>query len=458
MTQLQEDRLAPLKEAVAGLPSGNKLIAALEAADNSRAAPVELITSVVIEAKSQSVNAAAAAARVDLSNATSLISQMQFISPRGKFDVAFLSDRFVLNNAKTDVVVPYEVVENIIILDAIPKDTKGKVQLYFHLNNKAKVISGKKTLSAIVLQVLATQELSMDHPTIPGQKLEGAAAVVLCQAFGAVLSPRQVFAAPNAELFTSSEGHAAVQTTIKVSQGNLFPLAEGLCFLETPATFIPLSVITSVEFARANGASSTFDFYIHFKHGDTMEFSTISRSELPAIENYVRSTQLAVGPPAASSDEEEAEEDAGDGSGKRKGGAGADAASDSDDPDDEDFNPVESSDNDEEDGEQRVKHPKKKKHKKESAAAAAGVEGPEEQIDDIEEEEEEEEEDEDSDSTDSSESDSSDDDGSVEIVSEDEFSMSQLQNMMKSEKSRGGARRGAAESEGEDEDAGPSKE
>ncbi|KAL4520836.1 hypothetical protein Ndes2526B_g00027 [Nannochloris sp. 'desiccata'] len=432
MTQLQEDRLAPLKEAVAGLPSGNKLIAALEAADNSRAAPVELITSVVIEAKSQSVNAAAAAARVDLSNATSLISQMQFISPRGKFDVAFLSDRFVLNNAKTDVVVPYEVVENIIILDAIPKDTKGKVQLYFHLNNKAKVISG--------------------------QKLEGAAAVVLCQAFGAVLSPRQVFAAPNAELFTSSEGHAAVQTTIKVSQGNLFPLAEGLCFLETPATFIPLSVITSVEFARANGASSTFDFYIHFKHGDTMEFSTISRSELPAIENYVRSTQLAVGPPAASSDEEEAEEDAGDGSGKRKGGAGADAASDSDDPDDEDFNPVESSDNDEEDGEQRVKHPKKKKHKKESAAAAAGVEGPEEQIDDIEEEEEEEEEDEDSDSTDSSESDSSDDDGSVEIVSEDEFSMSQLQNMMKSEKSRGGARRGAAESEGEDEDAGPSKE
>lgn len=81
MTQIQPDRLAPLKEAVAGLTSGNKLIAALEAAGNSSAAPVELITSVVIEAKSQKGNVAAAA-RVDLSNATSLISQMQFISPR----------------------------------------------------------------------------------------------------------------------------------------------------------------------------------------------------------------------------------------------------------------------------------------------------------------------------------------------------------------------------------------
>jgi hypothetical protein len=82
MTQTQEDRLAPLKEAVAGLPSGNKLIAALEASDNAKGAPVELITSVVIEAKLQGGNGTDAAARVDLSNATSLISQMQFISPR----------------------------------------------------------------------------------------------------------------------------------------------------------------------------------------------------------------------------------------------------------------------------------------------------------------------------------------------------------------------------------------
>lgn len=85
MTQTQEDRLAPLKEAVAGLPSGNKLIAALEASD-SKPAPVQLITSVVIEAKAQGAaqngNGVAGAARVDLSNATSLISQLQFISPR----------------------------------------------------------------------------------------------------------------------------------------------------------------------------------------------------------------------------------------------------------------------------------------------------------------------------------------------------------------------------------------
>jgi hypothetical protein len=84
MTQLHRDRLAPLKEAVAGLPSGNKLIAALEGSE-SKAAPVELITAVVIEAKTQNGGGPAASARVDLSNATSLIAQMQFISPRYAF-------------------------------------------------------------------------------------------------------------------------------------------------------------------------------------------------------------------------------------------------------------------------------------------------------------------------------------------------------------------------------------
>lgn len=378
----------------------------------------------------------------------------------GKQDLAFFSDRFVIKTTRTDVVVPFNAVQNIIvsmgnyllvakispefaalmyyscfyfcysllqILDAIPKDTKGRVLLHFHLNNKTtKVMNGKKELTAIVIQVLATQELSIDHPTLKGQRLEGPAAVVLCQAFGAALSPAEVFAVPDADTFTSFDGHSGIGAYVKASGGFLFPVPAGLCFLETPASFIPKAAIASVELARANGASSTFDLYVHCKDGSIREFSQISRCEVPAIERYIRSTGLAMGAPIESEDE---------GDGGSKGGDVGGSDSDSDDPEDEDFNPEKRSDKS--DGGRKRKR-QKTVAAKEGAEAGNKVNNEEQGADgdmkDGEEEEEYEGSDSESDSGSGSGSDSDDsdsDDGSVEIVSEDEFSMGQLRDMMK---------------------------
>ena len=322
------------------------------------------------------------------------------------------------------------------ILDAIPKDTKGRVLLHFHLNNKdTKVMNGKKELTAIVIQVLASQELSIQHPTIKGQRLEGSAAVVLCQAFGAALSPAEVFAVPDANTFTSSEGHSGVGAYVKASGGFLFPVPAGLCFLETPASFLPLASISSVELARANGASSTFDLYVHCKDGSTKEFSQISRSEVPAIENYIRATKLDVGAPVESDDEDH---NANSGA---QGGDANGSDSDSDDLDDEDFNPEESSD--EEGG-----GPKKKRRKIGGGGIKDGGEeggskaskGGEKTGDvatvAVADDEEAEEGDYESDDDDSDNSDSDSDDGSVEMVSEDEFSMGQFRGMVEEGKKK----------------------
>jgi hypothetical protein len=46
-------------------------------------------------------------------------------------------------------------------------------------------MNGKTALHAVVIQVLADQSLSVAHPSgEPGARLEGLAAVVLCQIFG----------------------------------------------------------------------------------------------------------------------------------------------------------------------------------------------------------------------------------------------------------------------------------
>lgn len=83
MTQSNSDTLSRLRDAVAGLPSGPKLIAALEQAADPSTAPVELIASVVTEAKAnRGAENGGAPARLDLAGAASLIPALSFVAPR----------------------------------------------------------------------------------------------------------------------------------------------------------------------------------------------------------------------------------------------------------------------------------------------------------------------------------------------------------------------------------------
>lgn len=119
------------------------------------------------------------------------------------------------------------------ILDAIPKDTKGKVLLYLHLDSSFKIINGKQPLNAVVIQLLANGQLSIKNPKVPEQQLEGIAAVVMCQVFGLLGVAPTKFSAPSKEFFQSSEGAVGVEAFVKARQGLLFPLPSGLCFLES---------------------------------------------------------------------------------------------------------------------------------------------------------------------------------------------------------------------------------
>lgn len=172
-------------------------------------------------------------------------------------------------------------------------------------------------------------------------------------------------------------------------------------FLLQPATFIPLEAIRAVELARASGASSTFDLYVHFclKKGEksTIEFSNICRNEITSIERWIRHLNISIGPTASSAEESDSE--------------GGNSAS-SDDASDEDFAPSES-----ESDAERASSKKRRKLKNEIiegslASSEENNKGPE---------------------SSSSISNSSEDDSSVELVSEEDFSMGALQNLMADE-------------------------
>jgi len=97
-----------------------------------------------------------------------------------------------------------------------------------------------------------------------------------------------------------------------------------------PAIFIPTSKISSLDFARAGGASSTFDLHVFMKDGSFHEFSNISRHELGAMEDWAKAVDLPIGSPLSEDDgtcneESQMEMD------------------EEDDEDDDDFNPFDDS-------------------------------------------------------------------------------------------------------------------
>ena len=322
-------------------------------------------------------------------SAPSFVEDLMFIHPRGKQSLGFFEDRLVIKTSKQEIVIPSSEVTDVVILDSIPKDTKNRVWILLNFGDDAKIMNGKSRMKACVIQVHATQEIDMKHPKDPSRSLAGNAAVVLCQAIGSCGISPQIFHSSSPDVFKSCTSTSAVEAFVKARQGYLFPLSKGICFLESPAIFIHCDNIRSVDFARAGGASSTFDFQVHLKNGSVEEFSSISRHELGCIQDWVGRLKLPVGFPSDSEDE--------DGEDEPELMSNEDG---SDDDDDEDFDP----------------YKRKEKRLKSDENDGPGAK-------DISHEE-----------TDEEESSSDDSDDDIELVSEEDFKIDQLQEILEKEK------------------------
>jgi hypothetical protein len=268
---------------------------------------------------------------VDLSEAASVVDDLFFLHPRGKHQLAFFGEKLVVKTSKQDVTFMASDVGDVVILDSIPKDTKNRVYIMLNFKEEASIMNGKTKMRACVIQVTGDQQLDIQHPKDPAKRLSGIAAVVICQAIGCFgITGKATFHSSAAGVFRSCSGTAAVEAFVKARQGFLFPLLDGLCFLESPAIFIHKDKIRSVDFARAGGASSTFDFQVHLKNGAIDEFSNISRHELGCIQSWVEKLELPVGFPETDSEGEE---------GEAAGGNNETCNEASSDASDEDFDP-----------------------------------------------------------------------------------------------------------------------
>jgi hypothetical protein len=255
---------------------------------------------------------------LDLSAARSLLKGVQFVSPRGRFDVAFFEDHLALLNppkappataAATGrgagtaagapapavppaLVLPYASVEALLVLERPPEGVAkaGAVcNLLLAMAPGAHAAFGKQRLAALLLICADGEQLACASPTPGGAPLAGSAPLVLAAALSAALGREPE--APSASGFRSSRGAACIPAHVKVNAGLLFPLRTGLAFVSTSKPcFLPVSRWDGVAVGRAGGGTNaTFDLRV----GD-VEFGMISRDELPAVQEYVASRTRAL--------------------------------------------------------------------------------------------------------------------------------------------------------------------
>lgn len=313
--------------------AGGRLRDAIAAAEEQ--SEIAAVIGLVAEALGDSTKRAvqeSCAPPVDLMTAGSVIDELLFLHPRGRQKLAFFDDRLVIKTSKQDITMLAADIEDVVVLDSIPKDQKNRVFIMLNFREDAGIRNGKTKMRACVIQVTGDQQLDIQHPKDASKRLSGIAAVVICQAIGTCgITGKAAFHGSDARVFRSGTDTAAVEAYVKARNGFLFPLQHGLCFLESPPIFIHTGKIRSVDFARANGASATFDFQVHLKNGAIEEFSNISRHELGCIQNWVDALRLPVGFPETSDSDEGGPDSPGE-------AAAGDEAS-SDDASDEDFNP-----------------------------------------------------------------------------------------------------------------------
>ncbi|KAL6751516.1 hypothetical protein V8C86DRAFT_3106498 [Haematococcus lacustris] len=277
------------------------------------------------------------------------------VSGEGKFDLVVLKDGLVLSNAKTgNLRLSSSSVTSVVILDNIPKDTKGRVLLLLALDKAAGLMHGKTKLEAVVLQLTASAELSVKLKRQgegegegggsgggEEEEVTGPAPVVLCQLLG--IAGIVDFISPNPDTFTSCKGAMAVGANFKVNDGLLFPLPAAFCFVERPPLFIPHASIRYVALARTS--SATFDLLLHLTGGEVLEFGHLDKSELGRIQTYLTQARLALSEEEAANSEARAAGKAasGSGAGSSRPGALANGTDENDDDDsdsdDEDFDP-----------------------------------------------------------------------------------------------------------------------
>lgn len=229
------------------------------------------------------------------------LSDILFLTPRGRYDIDMYPTSFRLRGKTYDYKIQYQNIQQLFLL---PKPDEVHNILIIQLDPPLR--QGQTRYPFLVIQFLREDELEVElnleddefNAKYAGKlkkKYDEATHEVVGNLFRGLTGRRMIV--PGS--FSSVHAQAGVSCSLKASEGYIFPLETCFMFVPKPTVYIPLSEIKFVTFSRVgaqvSSSSRTFDMSITLiNNGGEHQFSNIDREEQSNLESYIKSKNIKI--------------------------------------------------------------------------------------------------------------------------------------------------------------------
>jgi structure-specific recognition protein 1 len=316
-----------------------------QSADSENDPAQEFIQNVLSKADIQSATEA---------DAICTLTELNCITPRGRYDFKFFTDFIDLHGKTFDYKISYDHILRVFLLPH--KDGR---QMYFVVAMDPPIKQGNTRYPFLIVMFNTDDEISVDLSISDktkekfGDRIEkldksisGPYHEVVSRICRTVLDKK--ITVPGA--FTTSSGAKCYPCSYKTSSGFLYPLERGFIYVNKPTIHILFSDVAIVKFGRSQQGTRSFDLEIQHTNGTNYLFNGIDKTEQEKLQEFVKSKgmKVAKADKSASSNFKDMDSDGHDAYAERMKAEGRqkDEDEDDDEEDDEDFEAGSESDDD----------------------------------------------------------------------------------------------------------------
>jgi structure-specific recognition protein 1 len=226
------------------------------------------------------------------------LTELNCITPRGRYDVKFFTDFVDLHGKTFDYKISYE---HILRLFLLPH--KDGRQMYFVIGMDPPMKQGNTRYPFLIVLFNIEENISVDLTVSDKTKEKFGERISklenpMCGPYHEVVSricrtvlDRKITVPGN---FTTSAGAKCYPCSCKASSGFLYPLERGFMFVNKPPLHIVFSDIKFVKFDRSQQGTRSFDFEIEHKNGTKHVFNGIEKTEQERLQEFVKQKGISI--------------------------------------------------------------------------------------------------------------------------------------------------------------------
>uniref|UniRef100_A0A1I7ZYX9 FACT complex subunit SSRP1 n=1 Tax=Steinernema glaseri TaxID=37863 RepID=A0A1I7ZYX9_9BILA len=224
-----------------------------------------------------------------------ILPQILCTTPRGRYDIKVFPTYLSLHGKTYDYKIPIKTITRMFLLP----HRDGR-HMFFVLNVNPPIRQGQTRYNFLVLEFAKEEEMDIQLALTDqqlaeyGGKLEknlsGAVYENVASIFRVMVNMR--ITVPGK--FLGHSGTSAIVCAHKQASGFLYPLEKGFLYIHKPPMYIRFEEVSTLNFARSDVSTRSFDFEIDLKNGTSFVFNSVEKDEYNRLFDFVQQKGMRI--------------------------------------------------------------------------------------------------------------------------------------------------------------------